>query len=306
MDYVHIVLLGWMNEKALDYFKNQFDVAKERGIDSNTFHFECYKFILKLEEDIEFQYASKKAKIMEEFMEFRRGQASISKEYKPELTYEDKRDFIENEYNEKLNAIKRHNFVVDVSKYSSTKEKYWYLHMDLTYDEILLLKSNLDNAKKIVELKPSSGIQKQDTIILDVESHTTKIKINAKKTSNVEDDKKRIDEILKPLSGYWNRAKIMTDKDYNRLKNYIIFLTEKDELPKNLEEFPFTKVSNEFIRKTIYEIYRYLGKKHRAEFIYLIHLFRQFNNTQETTTNQKFSNYSGDFERDKKTMITYI
>ena len=37
----------------------------------------------------------------------------------------------------------------------------------------------------------------------------------------------------------------------------------------------------------------------------LIHIFKQFEGTEPTTTTQKFLGYKGDYENDLKTMITY-
>ena len=122
---------------------------------------------------------------------------------------------------------------------------------------------------------------------------------------NIEDDIISVNEILKPLSGFWNREKIMTEIDFKILTEHCIAIIKNKGLPEKAKLIPTTNAPTEFIRRTIYSIYKYLGKKNRTDFISLIHLFTQFKNTEQTTTDRKFSNYTGNYENDKEKMITY-
>ncbi len=134
-------------------------------------------------------------------------------------------------------------------------------------------------------------------------SQTTNATYN--KTPSKEDDIKKVNEILTPFSGYWNREKIMNQKDFDRITKYLISIINNNSLPNEIKQIPTTNVSTEFIRRTIYEVYKYLGKKNRNQFIKLIHAFKQFDNTDEATTNSKFSQYSGNYDNDIETMIAY-
>ena len=125
------------------------------------------------------------------------------------------------------------------------------------------------------------------------------------KNPTTEDDIKTAFEIIEPLKGYWKRTRILTDTDFERLKNYIESIIRYGRLPEPAKKFPTTGTTTDFIRKTIYEVYRKTGKKNRQLFIELIHLFRQFENTETTTTDSKFSNYNGNYKTDKETLITY-
>lgn len=125
------------------------------------------------------------------------------------------------------------------------------------------------------------------------------------KKPTIDEDIKTAFEVIEPLKGYWNRNRILNDIDFDRLKKYIESIIRNDSLPKTVERFTRTGTTNDFIRKTIYEVYRMTGKRNRQLFIDLIHLFRQFDNTELTTTDKKFSNYQGNYNMDKESMITF-
>lgn len=138
------------------------------------------------------------------------------------------------------------------------------------------------------------------------ENNVPSTSLNTKiKTPTFDEDVKNILEIIEPLKASWNRAKILKDKDYEIFKDYVLEILKNGDLPKEVCQLPITNAPNHFISYIIYQVYKYIGKKHRDKWIKLIHLFKQFDNTEPKTTTQKFSNYKGDYKTDLETMITY-
>lgn len=166
-------------------------------------------------------------------------------------------------------------------------QKDWGYSLDILYAKYFLFKNLL--LKKSIMNQPQTKI---NTII------------NPSKPT-LDEDIQEVKKIVFPLSGYWKRERIMKKSEFERLIDYIENIIKFDKLPNKVQMFSPTNVSNEFIRKTIYNVYRHLGKKNRDEFKDLIHLFQQFQNTEKSTTESKFSNYSGNYEVDIKNMITY-
>lgn len=128
---------------------------------------------------------------------------------------------------------------------------------------------------------------------------------NIKSKQSEEIDITKIKDIIKPLSGYWNKKLILNENDFLRLTNYIFFIIENHSLPDETLQFNITSTSIQFIRKTVHFVYIELGKKDKEVFVLLIHLFKQLVNTELETTKSKFSAYSGNYENDLKNMITY-
>ena len=119
------------------------------------------------------------------------------------------------------------------------------------------------------------------------------------------EDIRKIKEIINPLNGYWNRNQILNKNDFKRFTEYVISVFERGYLPDSVKQFSNTGASNEFIRKTIHLVYVYLSKSNKNTWISLVHLFKQFDNTEISTTNSKFSSYTSDYKTDLKNMITY-
>ncbi|HEY6142522.1 MAG TPA: hypothetical protein VIV55_03715 [Flavobacterium sp.] len=115
----------------------------------------------------------------------------------------------------------------------------------------------------------------------------------------------KIKDIIKPLSGYWNKKIILDENDFLRFTNYIFFIIENHCLPNDTLPFKNTPTSIEFIRKTIHLVYIEIGKKDKEVYVLLIHLFKQLENTALETTKCKFSAYASNYENDLKNMITY-
>lgn len=120
-----------------------------------------------------------------------------------------------------------------------------------------------------------------------------------------EEDIQKIKEILKPLSGNWKRDLILNESDFSNLIEYTLHIMEHNCLPNETKQFPITGASIEFIRKTIHLVYLHLGKKNKSCFVSLTHLFKQLDKTEVKTTNSKFSAYTGNYNNDLQTMITY-
>lgn len=150
------------------------------------------------------------------------------------------------------------------------------------------------------------------TILFEVEDYinesTLKTPIQKhskiKPTPTIEDDKLNTLEILKVLKCKYNRNLILNSENYNRLTEYILYLVAHHALPEELEPFPITGASNEFIKKTFHLVYLSNGKKHKPLYLELLKLFRQFKDIEISTLNSKFSSYAGDYEKDKVNLIT--
>lgn len=149
---------------------------------------------------------------------------------------------------------------------------------------------------KLWELKESKDNQKNG-----LKSNT-----DIPKEPTKDEDIKKIKEILKPLSGYWKREKIMNNKDFQLLEKTVLLFIENETIPKIENRINQTKASSQFIRHTFWEIYNYRGKKRKERFIELLHnLFTQFNDAEESTTSSKFKTYEGNYNNDIKNYITY-
>jgi hypothetical protein len=116
---------------------------------------------------------------------------------------------------------------------------------------------------------------------------------------------KQIKDIIRPLSGKWNRNQILKVDDFGRLLEYITCIYETGLLPDCCEKFPRTGTTIDFIRKTIHQVYIHNNKKYKPAFISLLHLFKQLENTSESTSSSKFSVYTGNYEDDVKNLVTY-
>lgn len=120
---------------------------------------------------------------------------------------------------------------------------------------------------------------------------------------NIEDnDRCIIEKHLNPLNGYWNREKIMSDKEFFRLFEYVCFMVKNKEMPKNIEPIKQTKISTEFLRKTFqllhFDLY---GKRKKDYWIDFLHItFVQFQNWDKSTTKAHFTTYRSNYEKDKE------
>ncbi|MCD8405014.1 hypothetical protein LNI91_05565 [Tenacibaculum dicentrarchi] len=124
-------------------------------------------------------------------------------------------------------------------------------------------------------------------------------------TPTIKDDLSKVLIIIKPLSGKWRRKEILNKTDYNRLIEYATSIIKNNKLPLNPLSFPLTNTTIDFIRKTFHLVYLELSKSNKKEWVELIQLFKQLEKTEYSTTFQKFSAYTGNYENDKKTLITY-
>lgn len=121
-----------------------------------------------------------------------------------------------------------------------------------------------------------------------------------------EADKKVIYDSLKPLSGYWKREKIMNDEEFIRLVEYVNYLVFSEKTPQNITPIKQTKISNDFIRKTMQKLhFKFYGRRKRQYWIDFIHMtFSQFSKTERTTTDKLFSSYKKTYDLDLQE-ITY-
>lgn len=95
--------------------------------------------------------------------------------------------------------------------------------------------------------------------------------------------------------------KIMNDKDYDRLVKYVTYMIEYEAVPPKIERIPQINTSNEYIRYTFYLIHKalYTTKAKRNYFIHFLHnVFSQFQNTEWSTTNTKFSTKPNQYDKD--------
>lgn len=178
---------------------------------------------------------------------------------------------------------------------------------DIQADDLVLRKSKLEYLKtEAIRARDAKDIEELDVNGL----LPNKVRYNSlndskpKREEIVQEFIIKALEIIKPLGGIYIMDSLLDDADMKRLNNYVVALITTGDLPSNLLPFPRTNVPNEFIRKTMHMVYILIRKKHRSEFIELTHLFKQFEGTEHTTTNSKFSTYEGNYEN-TKSKITF-
>lgn len=173
---------------------------------------------------------------------------------------------------------------------------------EIQADDLVLRKSKLEYLKtEAIRARDAKGIDELDVNVL----LPNKVRYNSLNDSKPKRDEivqefiiKAL-EIIKPLGGIYILDSLLDDADMKRLNNYVVALITTGALPSNLLPFLRTNVPNEFIRKTMHMVYILIRKKHRSEFIELTHLFKQFEGTEHTTTNSKFSTSEGNYENTK-------
>jgi hypothetical protein len=121
-----------------------------------------------------------------------------------------------------------------------------------------------------------------------------------------DNDKQTIEKYLKPLSGSWNGSKIMSDKDFERLNEYVFYMVENRRIPEVMQQITQTNISTEFIRQTFYKLHKQLyGRRKNTYWIDFLHkTFIQFSGSELNTTNKVFATYRGNYEQDLEN-ITY-
>lgn len=269
MNYNEIILQGYFNENHRDFLKNyfsrEFKKAEKENYSADEFYNGCLKVIKHFETEINMKYQKRKGEL--HFLLNGVEQGTVD-------TGNDDPEQIKEYCKTELEAISRNDFSVTLR------------HGDhLWNNDILYIKAAILEAQNIAEPKPEQRIKSPKPTI--------------------DDDINTADEIIEPLKGYWNRKEILNQNDFNRLKKYIESIIRNDSMPEQTETFKRTGTTNDFIRKTIYEVYRKTGKKNRKLYIELIHLFKQFAETESTTTDRKFSNYQGNYNNDIDRLITY-
>lgn len=103
-------------------------------------------------------------------------------------------------------------------------------------------------------------------------------------------------EFVKPLGGFYLGVDLLDVDDMKRLNDYTRSIIMTGKLPSDASSFPKLEVPAQFIRKTIHFVFESIGKKYKKEFLNLVHLFEDFNDTAISTTNRKFSTYEGTYE----------
>lgn len=104
-------------------------------------------------------------------------------------------------------------------------------------------------------------------------------------------------KFVKPLGGFYLGVDLLDVDDMKRLNDYTRSIIMTSKLPSDASSFPKLEVPAQFIRKTIHFVFESVGKKYKKEFLNLVHLFEDFNNTAISTTNRKFSTYEGSYEK---------
>ena len=131
---------------------------------------------------------------------------------------------------------------------------------------------------------------------------TSKPKKKIVKKKNIEQDIQIAIEYIDFLSGdNYKGEKIMNDKDYYRLVEYLRYLIEYEAVPENIDPIPQMNTTNEYIRYTFFLIHKelYTTARKRKYFIDFLHeAFSQFGNTEWKTTHTKFSVKPNQYEND--------
>lgn len=285
MDYLSILLEGYLDENSrrhLDkYYFRKWKEAEKEHYTAIEFFEGCLHEIHKLENKIQQQVESRKLQL-KNYIQMSSNSENI-KIWEKEL--------------EKIPQHWKTSYTVSLPEL--TNQKY---NGGLSWAEIQSIKEKINLIIQAKEKNDNKDVPEEISL------NEFTLKTNCKntkflKTPTIEEDIENAIKIINPLKGYWNRNRIMRENDFNRLVEYIELILKEQPLPKKL--FPTTGAPNIFISKTIYEVYRHTGKKHREQFINLVHLFRQFEKTEQTTTKKKFSFYPSNYETDIKTQITF-
>jgi hypothetical protein len=290
MDYLKIVLEGFFDKnsrKHLEkYFLRESTKAEKEGFDSEEFFDGCLSVITGFKDYILHEHSKHKDKLYQHRALAESGKLNYAKD-DSNMTNQERWDQTIEYCNRELEKSTMENHYAHLD--SITMGRYPY---NMPYTNVLELLQSLEKAK----LLANGGKLSHD--IVDE-------KINKPQKPDINEILSRADSIIAPLEGYWNFEKIMLKEEFDRLQEYVHSIIKTGELKNGIERFIPTKVSSEFIRKTIYEVYHATGKKSRQEFIRLVHKFRQFDNTVLSTTKRKFSSYAGNYQTDIENMITY-
>lgn len=272
INYFDLVINGFTyNSKFLKaYFIRQQKLAfKNEFIELKDFFIGCKEIISELKKEVEFQYYSgiNDLCLIQDKLEAEPSKENIKK-------LESLQDY------EK--QVKSKN-----KKFSIKNQQNGFFAANLSLNAALHLENSIIEAEKNSENKDESkGLNK-----------------NMKPT--IDDDIIKVKKIINPLSGYWNKNQILSKNDFEIFTDYVSSIVENKCLPDEVYSFPNTGAPIKFIRKTIHHVYVYLGKQNKDVWVSLAHLFKQFDNTETTTTNSKFSAYSSQYDNDLKNMITY-
>lgn len=212
--------------------------------------------------------------------------------------------------NDVESVVKGENIVEEIQIYINNKRVYQGTIVSRMSENYEPDKHEIDHTKR-------KGLKITFSVIIDylesigseyntqsIHNHINNTKNDFKIKPSIDQDIDEVRRIIKPLSGYWNKNKIMEDFEFKTFENCIYSIIKYGALPDERIKIQNTKAPAVFIRRTVYEVYRYLGKKYRNELIDIIHLFKQFDNTEKRTSNSKFSAYDGNYENDINTMIT--
>jgi len=141
--------------------------------------------------------------------------------------------------------------------------------------------------------------------------HTTKEKVKIPVLKDNSELKEKAHNILIVLSGLWiNKEKIMTDEDYTKVINGVIYLIDTEKV-KPIDKQINTSASMQFIKRLFWTIHKelYTVKSNKKSFFidFLHAYFKCFNDTEKKTTYNNFKDYPhGDFDKDYKKVLESI
>lgn len=111
---------------------------------------------------------------------------------------------------------------------------------------------------------------------------------------------------LKPLSGYWNGEKIMSNQHFDSLVDNVKYLIDNKKLPVIKNKIPNCNISNQFIMKTFSLLTKELYEKKRNPLFYELikKSFNQFKDTSVEAIKKNYTTFTGVYKLELK-LISY-
>lgn len=206
MDYQKILLKGISNENSnkylSDYFKREFKKGKKDNYKSDEF-FNGLKSIIKVfKSNLQSQLYKRKSELEFMLQQAKNKTVKFNEKVQPDLTYEEKCDFLANNCKSELNDLSKNNFYITINKTIENKS----ITRQLSYSEIKRIDKSIFLAEKEIQL---NKFQKQ----------VSKIQINTSNFSHTETKNKQPQPIIRRYSAlewatifyYANESKLLPE-----------------------------------------------------------------------------------------------
>jgi hypothetical protein len=209
-----------------------------------------------------------------------------------------------------LNFLKIENEGISLPSKQKSETELILLHLrnekKLLKESHLLFNEVLDEEKKIIDKIRKAALDYPlwvKEMYIAKKEETQEITIPPLKDNKV--IKQTAQDLIVVLSGCWvNGEKIMTDKEYKKVVEGILFLIDSGQV-RQIGKKIQTSAPQQFIRRLFWTIHKELysiKSTKKDSFIEFLHAyFECFTETEKKTTNNNFKEYrSGDFDKDYK------